>query len=78
MKTYCGYTAEEINEMEEEGSCPSHVLIRYMNDDYDGADELLIPPNDKEVIPFRSSSKPTHHRNKHRSIHPPGWGKALV
>jgi len=39
MNTYCGYTAEEIREMEEEGTCPSHVLIRYVNGDYDGGDE---------------------------------------
>lgn len=39
-KTYCGYTAEEIREMEEDGSCPSHVLIQYVNGDFDGSDDV--------------------------------------
>lgn len=39
MKTYCGYTVEEIREMEDEGTLPSYVLIDYLNDDYDGKDD---------------------------------------
>ena len=39
METYSGYTIEEIQEMEEEGTCPQHVLIAYVNGDYDGGDE---------------------------------------
>ena len=39
MKTYCGYTVEEIREMESEGTLPSHVLVDYLNGDYDGGDE---------------------------------------
>tara|TARA_B100000809_G_scaffold258976_1_gene303088 strand:+ start:1281 stop:1388 length:108 start_codon:yes stop_codon:yes gene_type:complete len=35
MKTYSGYTAAEIREMESNGTCPSHVLIDYMNGDCD-------------------------------------------
>jgi hypothetical protein len=35
MTTYCDYTAAEIEEMEENGTCPSHVLIQYANGDPD-------------------------------------------
>jgi len=35
MKTYCSYTADEIREMEANGTCPTHILIQYMNGDYD-------------------------------------------
>ena len=35
MKTYSGYTAQEIQEMECNGTCPNHILIDYANDDYD-------------------------------------------
>lgn len=39
MRTYCGYTEEEIREMEDEGCCPRAVLSAYLNDDYDGSDD---------------------------------------
>lgn len=39
MKTYCGYTEEEIKEMESKGTLPSYVLVDYLNDDYDNRDE---------------------------------------
>lgn len=39
MRTYGGYTVEEIQEMEDQGTCPSHVLIAYINDDYDESDD---------------------------------------
>lgn len=39
MKTYSGYTSDEIQEMEVQGMCPSHILIAFMNDDFDGSDE---------------------------------------
>jgi len=39
METYCGYTVEEIREMESNGTLPQHVLIDYVNGDPDGGDE---------------------------------------
>ena len=39
MKTYSGYTAVEIREMESNGTCPTHILQAYINNDYDGGDE---------------------------------------
>ena len=39
METYHGYTAEEVQDMEAEGTCPSYVLIAYMNNEYDGSDD---------------------------------------
>lgn len=36
-KTYCGWTAEEINEADD--YVPVEVLIAYQNDDWDGSDE---------------------------------------
>lgn len=35
MKTYNGYTEEEIREMEEEGTLDQNTLIAYMNDEDD-------------------------------------------
>lgn len=38
MITYDGYTVEEIHKMEEDGTCPTHILISYINGDSDGSD----------------------------------------
>ena len=39
MKTYNGYTEEEIKEMENEGTIDTSTLIAYVNGDYDGCDD---------------------------------------
>ena len=41
MKTYCGWTEEAIQEAELHGDyIPTPVWVSYVNDDYDGSDEL--------------------------------------
>lgn len=39
MITYSGYTIAEVQEMECDGTLPQHIMIDYLNGDYDGSDD---------------------------------------